>query len=99
MPMPHNISQTPKPLPRHQAAPAYSLPKGKVAIVAQNRMNKVDKKKQKKDNNNCKMQKLTSRTQKAKKKHVCLKTKCAKGEGFAQNCTATPSAHPAPTTS
>ena len=32
--------------------------------------------------------------QKAKKK-----TKCAKGEGFAQNCTATPSAHPAPTTS
>ena len=41
--MPHNVSQTPKPLPRHQAAPAYSLPKGKVAIVAQNRMNKEDK--------------------------------------------------------
>ena len=53
--MPHNVSQTPKPLPRHQAAPAYSLPKGKVAIVAQNRMNKEDKKtKQKGDNNNYK---------------------------------------------
>ena len=57
MPMPHNISQTPKPLPRHQAPPAYSLPKGKVAIVAHNRINKEDKdiKNAKKgDNNNCK---------------------------------------------
>ena len=56
--MPHNVSQTPKPLPRHQAAPAYSLPKGKVAIVAQNRMNKEDKNTKKNakkdDNNNCK---------------------------------------------
>ena len=53
----HNISQTPKPLPRHQAAPAYSLPKGKVAIVAQNRINKQDKdtkNAKKDDNNNCK---------------------------------------------
>lgn len=35
-------SQTPKPLPRHQAAPAYSFPRGKVAI--QQQQNKEDNK-------------------------------------------------------
>ena len=96
----HNVSQTPKPLPRHQAAPAYSLPKGKVAIVAQNRMNKEDKntkKCQKRRQQQLKMQKLTSRTQQSKKKKS--NDVRIKGEGFAQNCTATPSTHPAPTTS
>ena len=34
------ISQTPKPLPRHQAAPAYSFPKGKVANQQKQKNNK-----------------------------------------------------------
>ena len=41
-------SQTPKPLPRHQAAPAYSFPRGKVAI--QQQQNKEDNKQTKQKN-------------------------------------------------
>ena len=39
------VSQTPKPLPPHQAAPAYSLPKGKVAIQPNKNKNKIKKQK------------------------------------------------------
>ena len=45
------------------------------------------------------MQKLTSRTQQSKKQRIKVNDVTKKGEGFAQNCTATPSTHPAPTTS
>ena len=41
-------SQTPKPLPRHQAAPAYSFPRGKVAT--QQQQNKEDNKQTKQKN-------------------------------------------------
>ena len=37
------VSQTPKPLPRHQAAPAYSFPKGKVSTQQKRQTKKAKK--------------------------------------------------------